>query len=96
MSIHDSIDYYESKKHQDELKRAREDHLKIVECLKVNVPEEYKEVFRRNVLANPFWVIEQHLGYGMYIRNLLRKKRFVYDDFVMDDLWIEWASEALL
>ncbi len=60
------------------------------------MPEEHRAVFRRNVLANPLWVIDQHLGYGMYVRNLLREHGFNYDNFVMDDLWIEWAAKALL
>jgi hypothetical protein len=85
-----------SKPYLDDLKRASEDRPKIIECLRANVSEECKEVFRKNVIKDPLWAAMHHLDYGMYIRNLLRENGYDYNSWVMDRLWIEWTEEAIL
>lgn len=94
MLIKESLAHLESKEYKDDLRRAREDTPRIVEFLRANVPEELREEFRRSVLLDPYWVLEQHLGFGMYIRNLLRGHGFSYDSWVMDDSWFVWAAKA--
>jgi hypothetical protein len=94
MSIFDVEAHYKSKSYRDDLIRAQNEKPKIIECLQANVSDENKEIFRKNFSANPFWVFDEHLGYGMYIRNVLRKNGLCYDDFVMDDNWITWTLEA--
>ena len=94
MSIYEAEKHYKSKAYLSDLKKAQDERLKIIECLRANVSEEDKEIFRQNIKVTPLWAIDSHLEYGMHIRNLLRKNGFNYDAFVMDDNWITWTFEA--
>jgi hypothetical protein len=41
------------------------------------------------------WLIMQHHGFGMWVRNLLREGGFDWDATDLDDVWIEFVDEAL-
>lgn len=78
-----------------DLKRALQDEAKIVSFLVGAIPDTEKEVIREEIEKNSFWIRLQHLRYGMYIRNLLRKQGFNYDIYVMDEMWSFWLQKAL-
>lgn len=81
--------------YEADLKRALQDEAKIVSFLVRAIPDTEKEVIREEIEKNSLWITLQHLRYGMYIRNLLRKQGFNYDIYVMDEMWSFWLQKAL-
>jgi hypothetical protein len=42
-----------------------------------------------------YWYIAHHFSFGMYVRNLLRRGKFDWDDIILDDYWHILIEEAV-
>ncbi len=60
-----------------------------------NVPKETLLQIYEEISRDPDWLIMQHFGIGIEIRNLLRAKGFVWDDTTMDREWEPITLEAV-
>ncbi len=81
--------------YEADLQRAIDDEEKIVSFLAGSLSDADKDAIREEMENNSLWIIRQHLHYGMYIRNLLRKQGFDYHIFVLDNMWGYWLQKAL-
>ena len=81
--------------YEADLQRANEDEEKTVSVLSGAISDTEKDAIREEIENNSLWITRQHLHYGMYIRNLLRKQGFDYNIFVLDNMWGYWLQKAL-
>ena len=81
--------------YEADLQRANEDEEKTVSFLSGAISDTEKDAIREEIENNTLWITRQHLHYGMYVRNLLRKQGFDYHIFVLDNRWGYWLQKAL-
>jgi predicted nucleic acid binding AN1-type Zn finger protein len=69
---------------------------KAVEYLIDNIPEntikDIKKLMRKN---GSDWWVEQHYGYGMVVKNLLRQSGYCSDILQLNNVWVGCVEEAV-
>jgi len=74
---------------------SEEERKKAIQYLVETVPRETLLQIYEEILREPDWLIMQHFGMGVEIRNLLRAKGFAWDDTDMDHAWEPITLEAV-
>ncbi len=60
-----------------------------------NIPKEcLKKVFVAVQNKGSLWWLPFHMGFGMYVRNVLRNGGFKWDAIILDELWYTLIEEA--
>jgi hypothetical protein len=72
-----------------------EERRRAIQHVVKNVPKETLLQIYEEISRDPDWLIMQHFGIGIEIRNLLRAKGFAWDDTTLDREWEPITLEAV-
>ena len=73
---------------------SEEEREKAIQHLIEAIPREMLLQIYEGISKEPDWLIMQHFGMGVEIRNLLRTKGFAWDDTTFDREWEPITLEA--
>jgi hypothetical protein len=73
---------------------SEEEREKAIQHLIEAIPGEMLLQIYEEISREPDWLIMQHFGMGVEIRNLLRTKGFAWDDTTLDREWEPITLEA--
>jgi hypothetical protein len=73
---------------------SEEELEKAIQHLIEAIPGEMLLQIYEEISREPDWLIMQHFGMGVEIRNLLRTKGFAWDDTTLDREWEPITLEA--
>ena len=73
---------------------SEEEREKAIQHLIEAIPRERLLQIYEEISREPDWLIMQHFGMGVEIRNLLRIKGFAWDDTTLDREWEPITLEA--
>ena len=74
---------------------SEEEREKAIQHLIEAIPRERLLQIYEEISREPDWLIMQHFGMGVEIRNLLRTKGFAWNDTDMDHEWEPITLEAV-